>query len=145
MMDLRGIWGWPQAVGLRLGPPAKRELPLLYNGATGRRGREMAAKGRGRAPAPGRGWQLALGMLALVMVANLQYSWTLFVNPLRTAHDWSLVAVQWTFTLFVLAETWCTPFEGYLADRFGPRRLVAAGGVLVGASWVGSGFPATLP
>jgi MFS transporter, OFA family, oxalate/formate antiporter len=105
----------------------------------------MAADGRRRAPAAGRWWQLALGMLALIMVANLQYSWTLFVNPLRAAHDWSLVAVQWTFTLFVLAETWCAPFEGYLADRFGPHRLVTFGGILVGASWIGSAFADSLP
>jgi MFS transporter, OFA family, oxalate/formate antiporter len=105
----------------------------------------VGVRGRTRAPAPGRWWQLALGMLALVMVANLQYSWTLFVNPLRAAHDWSLVAVQWTFTLCVLAETWSAPFEGYLADRFGPGRLVAVGGILVGGCWVGAAFADTLP
>jgi OFA family oxalate/formate antiporter-like MFS transporter len=105
----------------------------------------MVAEGRARAPAPGRWWQLALGMLALIMVANLQYSWTLFVNPLRAAHDWSLVAVQWAFTLCVLAETWSAPFEGYLADRFGPRLMVSVGGILVGASWVGASFADSLP
>src|SRR2546423_14446137 len=105
----------------------------------------MGAGGRARAPAPGRWWQLTLGMLALIMVANLQYSWTLFVNPLRAAHDWSLVAVQWTFTLFVLAETWSAPFEGYLADRFGPRRLVTAGGGAVAASPGGGAVAAPPP
>jgi len=71
----------------------------------------------------------------MVAIANLQYGWTLFVNPIDSKFHWGKAAIQVAFTLFVLAETWLVPLEGYLVDRFGPRLLVAIGGVLVGASW----------
>lgn len=79
--------------------------------------------------------QLAAGIVGMVAVANFQYGWTFFVNPLREAHGWKLEAVQTAFTLFVLAETWLVPLEAYLADRFGPRRLLIAGGALAALAW----------
>src|SRR5438270_8601592 len=79
--------------------------------------------------------QLAVGIVGMVAIANLQYGWTLFVNPIDSKFHWGKAAIQVAFTLFVLAETWLVPLEGYLVDRFGPRWLVAIGGVLVGAAW----------
>jgi MFS transporter, OFA family, oxalate/formate antiporter len=79
--------------------------------------------------------QLAVGIVGMVAIANLQYGWTLFVNPIDSKFHWGKAAIQAAFTLFVLAETWLVPFEGYLVDRFGPRWLVAIGGLLVGAAW----------
>ena len=83
-----------------------------------------------------RWFQLALGVLAMIMVANLQYGWTLFVNPLSAAHGWSKTQIQFAFTLFVLFQVWLVPVTGYLVDRFGPRPFVALAGVLVAASWL---------
>ena len=79
--------------------------------------------------------QLAVGIVGMVAIANLQYGWTLFVNPIDAKFHWGKASIHVAFTLFVLAETWLVPFEGYLVDRFGPRWLVALGGVLVGAAW----------
>src|SRR2546425_5297459 len=76
-----------------------------------------------------------LGIVGMVAIANLQYGWTLFVNPIDSRFHWGKAAIQVAFTLFVLAETWLVPFEGYLVDRFGPRLLVAVGGILVGIAW----------
>jgi OFA family oxalate/formate antiporter-like MFS transporter len=80
--------------------------------------------------------QLAAGVLAMVAIANFQYGWTFFVHPLHQAFGWSEAAIQVAFTLFVLAETWLVPVEGYLADRFGPGRLVAVGAVLAACAWM---------
>src|SRR5437773_10426936 len=88
-----------------------------------------------RASASARWVQLVLGIARMVAIANLQYGWTLFVNPIDSKFHWGKTAIQVAFTLFVLAETWLVPFEGYLVDRFGPRLLVAVGGLLVGAAW----------
>ena len=88
--------------------------------------------------------QLALGILVMVMIANLQYGWTLFVNPIAAKFHWTKAAIQWAFALFVLTETWLVPFEGYLVDLFGPRLMVAAGGVLVGVAWLINAKAATL-
>lgn len=80
--------------------------------------------------------QLCLGIIAMVMIANLQYGWTLFVNPIQDHFAWSKAAIQVTFTTFVFVETWLVPAEGYLIDRFGPRNLNIVAGVLVALSWI---------
>jgi OFA family oxalate/formate antiporter-like MFS transporter len=69
------------------------------------------------------------------MVANLQYGWTLFVDPINDKHHWGLAAIQVAFTVFVLVETWLVPLEGYLVDRFGPQLVGLGSGLLVAAAW----------
>ena len=80
--------------------------------------------------------QLLLGIICMVMIANLQYGWTLFVLPISQAHGWGKAAVQLAFTVFVIAETWLLPLEGYVIDRIGPRLTVGVGGALIAAAWV---------
>jgi len=80
--------------------------------------------------------QLVAGVICMAMIANLQYGWTIFVAPIDAKFHWGKAAIQGTFTLFILLETWLVPFEAYLADRFGPRLLVMIGGVMIGFSWV---------
>jgi MFS transporter, OFA family, oxalate/formate antiporter len=87
-------------------------------------------------PASYRWLQLFIGILCMCMIANLQYGWTLFVNPITEKFGWSKAAIQVAFTIFVLTETWLVPIEGYLVDRFGPRPVVFVGGILVGIGWV---------
>jgi OFA family oxalate/formate antiporter-like MFS transporter len=89
--------------------------------------------------------QLLIGIVCMAMIANLQYGWTLFVNPIAEKHGWSRAAIQVAFTIFVLTETWLVPIEGYLVDRFGPRPVVLVGGVLCGLGWVLNSFAASLP
>jgi OFA family oxalate/formate antiporter-like MFS transporter len=69
------------------------------------------------------------------MIANLQYGWTLFVNPIDLKHHWGRAAIQVAFTIFVLTETWLVPIEGWLVDRFGPKIVVLVGGILVAIAW----------
>jgi OFA family oxalate/formate antiporter-like MFS transporter len=80
--------------------------------------------------------QLTIGIICMVMIANLQYGWTLFVGPLEAKYHWGRAAIQIAFTIFVLTETWLVPLEGYLVDRFGPTPVVMASGILVGIAWV---------
>ncbi len=80
--------------------------------------------------------QLLAGIFALIAVANFQYAWTLFVLPIQERHGWSREAIQAAFTIFLFAQTWLVPIEGYLADRFGPRRLLIVGSLLAGFAWV---------
>src|SRR5580692_1109827 len=80
--------------------------------------------------------QLTIGVICMACVANLQYGWTLFVNPIDAKYHWGRAAIQVAFTLFVLVETWLIPVEGYLVDRFGPRWVVIGGSILVALAWV---------
>ena len=79
-----------------------------------------------------RWFQLLVGIVGMVAIANLQYGWTLFVDPIDAKFRWVRPAIQVAFTLFVLAETWLVPLEAYFVDRYGPRVVVAVGGILVG-------------
>jgi len=95
--------------------------------------------------------QLVSCVICMVMIANLQYGWTLFVNPMRAAHPtWSLDFLWWhwdtltgitfAFTVFIALETWLTPIQGWIVDTLGPQRgpklMVAFGGIMVGLGWV---------
>ena len=96
----------------------------------------------------GRWVQLWLGVLCMILIANLQYAWTLFVEPMRQAHGWKIGDIQWAFTIFIATETWITPFAGYAVDKMGPRRgarlTIMIGGVMVGAGWVLNAYAGSL-
>jgi OFA family oxalate/formate antiporter-like MFS transporter len=79
--------------------------------------------------------QLIFGIICMVMTANLQYGWTLFVTPIDQKYHWGRAAIQVAFTIFVLTETWLVPFEGYLIDRFGPKLMVSISGALIALAW----------
>lgn len=90
--------------------------------------------------------QFSSAVIAMIMIANLQYAWTLFVAPLQNAHkSWGLANIQWGVTLFLIFETWVTPVEGWLIDRLGPRLFLSMGGVLVGIGWTALAYVQTLP
>ena len=90
--------------------------------------------------ATNRWFQLVLGIVAMLAIANLQYAWTFFVSPLQKHYHTQLAVIQFTFFIFILAETWLVPIEGFLIDKVGPRIIMAIGGVLVGLGWYGSGY-----
>ncbi|HTV27727.1 MAG TPA: oxalate/formate MFS antiporter [Xanthobacteraceae bacterium] len=85
--------------------------------------------------------QLIFCILCMVLIANLQYGWTFFVNPIQKAHhDWSLASIQFAFSIFIALETWLTPVEGWIVDTLGPRvgakLVVGVGGILVALGWI---------
>jgi OFA family oxalate/formate antiporter-like MFS transporter len=90
-------------------------------------------------------FQLVASLIAMIMIANLQYSWTLFVKPLQAQTGWKLSEVQFAFTLFILFQTWVQPLDGWLIDRLGPRGFISAAGVLCGLGWAGMGYATSLP
>jgi OFA family oxalate/formate antiporter-like MFS transporter len=79
--------------------------------------------------------QLLCGIGCMVMIANLQYGWTLFVNPIDQKYHWGTAAIQVAFSVFIATETWLVPVEGWFVDRFGPRIVVAFGGIVVAFAW----------
>src|ERR1700761_6451786 len=79
--------------------------------------------------------QLGLGILCMAMIANLQYGWTLFVDPISKTQHWTRSEVQWAFTIFVLTETWLVPLKAWFVDKHGPRPIVMLGGVLIAVAW----------
>ncbi|WP_454018264.1 oxalate/formate MFS antiporter [Azospirillum sp. Marseille-Q6669] len=88
-----------------------------------------------KGPLGGRWFQLVIGVICMSMIANLQYGWTLFVEPIDQKHGWGRAAIQVAFTIFVVMETWLVPVEGWFVDKFGPRIVVLIGGVLCAVAW----------
>ena len=97
------------------------------------------------APSGARWVQLVLGLIAMMAISSPQYVWTLFVKPFQIATGATLPAIQVTFSLLIVLQTWFSPAQGWLIDRFGPKLLVAIGGLLSGAGWVLSAHVTTLP
>jgi OFA family oxalate/formate antiporter-like MFS transporter len=91
-----------------------------------------------------RWFQLAASLIAMIMIANLQYAWTLFVTPLQKGTGWKLSDIQFAFTLFILFQTWVQPLDGWLIDRLGPRGFITAAGILCGLGWAGMGHATSL-
>ena len=89
--------------------------------------------------------QLVVGIICMVMIANLQYGWTLFVLPIDNKFHWGRPSIQVAFSIFVLCETWLVPVEGWLVDRFGPKIVVLVGGILVAIAWALNSVAGTLP
>src|SRR5216684_666823 len=80
--------------------------------------------------------QLAMGIACMAMIANLQYGWTLFVDPIDAKFHWGRAAIQLAFTLFVVTETWLVPVEAWFVDKYGPRMVAMFGGVMIALAWV---------
>jgi OFA family oxalate/formate antiporter-like MFS transporter len=95
-----------------------------------------AASEKAQASEATRWGQLIFGIICMVMIANLQYGWTLFVGPIDQKYHWGRAAIQVAFTIFVLTETWLVPIEGWFIDKFGPRLMISGSGVLVAIAWV---------
>ena len=84
--------------------------------------------------------QLVLGLIAMMAISSPQYVWTLFTGPLNQKLGTTLAELQWTFSLLIILQTWCSPLQAYLVDRFGPRMLISVGALLSGGGWMLSSY-----
>ena len=83
-----------------------------------------------------RWWQMLLGFVAMMAISSPQYTWTLFVHSLEGKLGATLAQLQVTFSLLIVLQTFCSPIQAWLVDRFGPRLLISIGCALSGLSWV---------
>src|SRR5262247_1654426 len=88
--------------------------------------------------------QLIIGVICMVMIANLQYGWTFFVPEIQKTFQWQRAEIQIAFTLFVLFETWLVPIEGWFVDKWGPKLVILFGGILAGLGWIMNSYATTL-
>jgi len=84
--------------------------------------------------------QLVLSLIAMMAISSPQYVWTLFTGPLNQKLGTTLAELQWAFSLLIILQTWCSPLQAYLVDRFGPRLLISLGALMSGGGWVLSAY-----
>jgi oxalate/formate antiporter len=96
------------------------------------------------ATASARWLQLVLGLIAMMSISSPQYVWTLFTKSFQESTGGALAAIQITFSILIVLQTWLSPLQGYLVDKFGPRLLIAFGCLLSGAGWITSAYATSL-
>lgn len=105
----------------------------------------MISSTKAASPSGGFRWlQLAIGIVCMAMIANLQYGWTLFVDPIDAKYHWGRAAIQLAFTIFVVTETWLVPVECWFVDKYGPRIVIMFGGAMIGLAWVLNSWASSL-
>jgi oxalate/formate antiporter len=88
--------------------------------------------------------QLVLGLIAMMSISSPQYVWTLFTKSFQDNLHTTLPAIQITFSILIVLQTWLSPVQGFLVDKFGPRLLIAVGCALSGLGWVASAYVTSL-
>jgi MFS transporter, OFA family, oxalate/formate antiporter len=88
--------------------------------------------------------QLLLGLVAMMAISSPQYVWTLFTGPLSQKLGTTLTEIQVTFSLLIVLQTFFSPFQAYLVDRFGPKLLISVGAIMSGGSWMLSSYANSL-
>jgi len=88
--------------------------------------------------------QLVLGLIAMMSISSPQYVWTLFTKSFQDGLGSTLADIQWTFSILIIMQTWLSPIQGYLVDKFGPRLLIAVGCLMSGAGWITSAYATSL-
>ncbi|HHG8773997.1 TPA: oxalate/formate MFS antiporter [Raoultella planticola] len=87
-------------------------------------------------PKWGKWTQLSLGLICMASISSPQYVWTLLTRPLTEKLGVGLAELQVTFSLLIILQTFFSPFQGKLVEKFGPRLLISIGTVMAGLSWV---------
>jgi MFS family permease len=82
---------------------------------------------------------LAVTVVTLALAYGVWYAYSVFLVALLREFGWSRSVLAGAFSVFTLVSGGAGPVLGALADRFGPRRLILIGGMLLAASlWVDS-------
>jgi MFS transporter, OFA family, oxalate/formate antiporter len=88
--------------------------------------------------------QLLFGFIIMMTISSPQYVWTFFTGPFEKTTGALLSEVQWTITILIVIQTWLSPLQGWLVDRFGPKLLIGLGALLSGLGWVAASYVTTL-
>ena len=97
----------------------------------------LSAADQAYAPSTSTRWvQLLLGLICMMAISSPQYVWTLFTKPLGTTLNAPAAAIQVTFSILIVLQTFFSPFQGWLIERFGPKLLISVGCAMTGLGWV---------
>ena len=92
------------------------------------------------------GW-IVLVAVAIVMFAGsgVRSSFGVFIRPMEEEFGWSRTELSLVASLSLFLYGAVGPFVGRFADRWGPRKVLAAAAVLLGLGTLGSSLVSSLP
>ncbi|MFA5246848.1 MAG: OFA family MFS transporter [Candidatus Micrarchaeia archaeon] len=91
------------------------------------------------------GWTVVAGGVLINLMLGVTYTWSVFAGPLAQEYGWSQTEVQLAFSVMLAAFALSMIPAGMLIDRYGPRIVALAGGLLLAAGFIATGLFATTP
>lgn len=83
---------------------------------------------------------LMCGLIGSTTCGMLLYAWSVFIKPLNAEFGWSRAEIALAFAICCLIFGLVTFPAGRWSDKFGPQKVVMAGGVILGIGFILSGF-----
>ncbi len=77
-----------------------------------------------------------MSFLILLISWGAQYSFGVFLKPVLNEFSWTRAAVSGAYSLNMVLGGIFGIFAGRLSDRFGPRPILTAGGLLIGLGYL---------
>jgi OFA family oxalate/formate antiporter-like MFS transporter len=87
-------------------------------------------------------WILAIAAFLMQLALGSVYAWSVFLNPVIALYHVTRLQANLTFSIVLVALGITAGFGGYLNNRFGPRAIATAGGVLYGLGVILAAFAA---
>jgi len=87
-------------------------------------------------------WLLAVAAFLMQLALGSVYAWSVFLNPVISLYHVNRLQANLTFSIVLLALGVTAGFGGYLNNRFGPRVIATAGGILYGLGVLLAAFTA---
>ncbi len=87
-------------------------------------------------------WILAIAAFLMQLALGSVYAWSVFLNPVIALYHTTRLQANLTFSVVLLALGITAGFGGYLNNRFGPRVVATAGGILYGLGVLLAAFAA---
>jgi MFS transporter, OFA family, oxalate/formate antiporter len=88
-------------------------------------------------PAPFYGWVVVGAAFSVLSMAyGASFSFGVFFSAMLEEFGWSRAALSGAFALYAFGYSVFAALAGNLTDRWGPRVVIATGGVFLGAGWI---------
>ena len=87
------------------------------------------------------GWVVTwVSFSVLAITYGVQFSFGVLIPDIEAETGWSRTQVSLAYSLYVLLYSSLSFVSGAITDRWGPRRVIAGGGVFLGAGYVFTGL-----
>ncbi len=85
-------------------------------------------------------WLMAIAAMAIHMCIGSVYAWSVYVNPIQSTMNWTLIDVTVTFSVAIFFLGLSAALMGKFVERKGPRVAATLAAVLFGLGTIGSGI-----